>query len=50
MLLTGLMAHELPVRSLTDTFTKVIILATLTTLVPYAFAAAAQLMQMFNDQ
>jgi basic amino acid/polyamine antiporter, APA family len=35
--------------SLTDTFTKIIILATLTTLVPYAFAAAAQLMLMFRE-
>jgi len=36
--------------SLTDTFTKIIILATLTTLVPYAFAAAGQLMLMFTDR
>jgi basic amino acid/polyamine antiporter, APA family len=35
--------------SLTDTFTKIIILATITTLVPYAFAAAAQLMLMFQE-
>jgi APA family basic amino acid/polyamine antiporter len=35
--------------SLTDTFTKIIILATITTLVPYAFAAAAQLMLMFRE-
>ena len=49
VLLTGLMAMNYQ-SSLTDTFTKVIILATLTTLVPYAFAAAAQLMQMFNDR
>jgi APA family basic amino acid/polyamine antiporter len=35
--------------SLTNTFTKIIILATLTTLVPYAFAAAAQLMLMFRE-
>jgi basic amino acid/polyamine antiporter, APA family len=35
--------------SLTSTFTKIIILATLTTLVPYAFAAAAQLMLMFRE-
>jgi APA family basic amino acid/polyamine antiporter len=35
--------------SLADTFTKVIILATLTTLVPYAFTAAAQLMLMFRE-
>ena len=35
--------------SLTDTFTKIIILATITTLVPYAFAAAAQLMLMFKE-
>jgi APA family basic amino acid/polyamine antiporter len=35
--------------SLTDTFTKIIILATITTLVPYAFAAAAQLVLMFRE-
>jgi basic amino acid/polyamine antiporter, APA family len=35
--------------SLTDTFTKIIILATITTLVPYAFAAGAQLMLMFRE-
>ncbi len=35
--------------SLTSTFTKIIILATITTLVPYAFAAAAQLMLMFRE-
>jgi basic amino acid/polyamine antiporter, APA family len=35
--------------SLPDTFTKVIILATLTMLVPYAFTAAAQLMLMFRE-
>jgi APA family basic amino acid/polyamine antiporter len=35
--------------SLTGTFTKIIILATITTLVPYAFAAAAQLMLMFKE-
>jgi APA family basic amino acid/polyamine antiporter len=35
--------------SLTDTFTKIIILATITTLVPYAFAAAAQLMLMVRE-
>jgi APA family basic amino acid/polyamine antiporter len=35
--------------SLTDTFTKIIILATITTLVPYAFSAAAQLMLMFKE-
>lgn len=35
--------------SLTDTFTKIIILATITTLVPYAFAAGAQLVLMFRE-
>jgi basic amino acid/polyamine antiporter, APA family len=35
--------------SLTSTFTKIIILATITTLVPYAFAAAAQLVLMFRE-
>jgi basic amino acid/polyamine antiporter, APA family len=35
--------------SLTATFTRIIILATITTLVPYAFAAAAQLMLMFRE-
>ena len=49
VLLTALMAMNYQ-SSLTDTFTKVIILATLTTLVPYAFAAAAQLMLMFTDR
>ena len=48
MLLTALMAMNYQ-ASLTDTFTKIIILATLTTLVPYAFAAAAQLMLMFRE-
>jgi len=48
VLLTGLMAMNYQ-SSLTDTFTKIIILATLTTLVPYAFAAAAQLMLMFRE-
>jgi APA family basic amino acid/polyamine antiporter len=49
VLLTGLMGMNYQ-SSLTDTFTKIIILATLTTLVPYAFAAAAQLMLMFSDR
>jgi APA family basic amino acid/polyamine antiporter len=35
--------------SLTTTFTKIVILATITTLVPYAFAAAAQLVLMFRE-
>jgi basic amino acid/polyamine antiporter, APA family len=48
VLLTALMAMNYQ-SSLVDTFTKVIILATLTTLVPYAFAAAAQLMLMFRE-
>jgi len=48
VLLTALMAMNYQ-SSLTDTFTKIIILATLTTLVPYAFAAAAQLMLMFRE-
>jgi basic amino acid/polyamine antiporter, APA family len=48
VLLTALMAMNYQ-ASLTDTFTKIIILATLTTLVPYAFAAAAQLMLMFRE-
>jgi APA family basic amino acid/polyamine antiporter len=49
VLLSGLMAMNYQ-SSLTDTFTKIIILATLTTLVPYAFAAAGQLMLMFTDR
>jgi APA family basic amino acid/polyamine antiporter len=49
VLLTALMGMNYQ-SSLTDTFTKIIILATLTTLVPYAFAAAAQLMLMFSDR
>ncbi len=49
VLLSGLMAMNYQ-SSLTDTFTKIIILATLTTLVPYAFSAAAQLMLMFTDR
>ena len=36
--------------SLVDQFTQVILLATLTTLVPYAFSAAAQLMLLFQDR
>jgi APA family basic amino acid/polyamine antiporter len=48
LLLTALMGMNYQ-SSLVDTFTKVIILATLTTLVPYAFAAAAQLMLMFRE-
>jgi basic amino acid/polyamine antiporter, APA family len=48
VLLTALMAMNYQ-SSLVDTFTKVIILATLTTLVPYAFASAAQLMLMFRE-
>jgi basic amino acid/polyamine antiporter, APA family len=49
VLLSGLMAMNYQ-SSLTDTFTKIVILATLTTLVPYAFAAAGQLMLMFTDR
>ena len=48
LLLTALMAMNYQ-SSLVDTFTKVIILATLTTLVPYAFASAAQLVLMFRE-
>jgi basic amino acid/polyamine antiporter, APA family len=48
LLLTALMAMNYQ-SNLVDTFTKVIILATLTTLVPYAFASAAQLMLMFRE-
>ena len=48
VLLTALMGMNYQ-ASLTDTFTKIIILATITTLVPYAFAAAAQLMLMFKE-
>jgi APA family basic amino acid/polyamine antiporter len=47
-LLTVLMGMNYQ-SSLTDTFTKIIILATITTLVPYAFAAGAQLMLMFRE-
>lgn len=48
VLLTALMGMNYQ-SSLTSTFTKIIILATITTLVPYAFAAAAQLMLMFRE-
>jgi APA family basic amino acid/polyamine antiporter len=36
--------------SLVDQFNQVILLATLTTLVPYAFSAAAQLQMLFQDR
>jgi basic amino acid/polyamine antiporter, APA family len=49
VLLSALMGMNYQ-SSLADTFTKIIILATLTTLVPYAFAAASQLMLMFSDR
>jgi len=48
-LITGLMFLNYN-ASLVNQFYNVILLATLTTLVPYAFAAAAQLYMMFTDK
>jgi len=48
-LVTGLMLMNYT-KSLVDQFTFVILLATLTTLVPYAYSAAAQLMLLVTDR
>jgi APA family basic amino acid/polyamine antiporter len=47
--LTGLMFMNYT-KSLVDQFTFMILLATLTTLIPYAFSAAAELMLMVTDR
>jgi APA family basic amino acid/polyamine antiporter len=49
VLLTGLMFTYYN-SSLVDVFTQVILLATLTTLVPYAYSAAAELYMFFSDR
>jgi basic amino acid/polyamine antiporter, APA family len=49
VLVTVLMAMNYT-KSLVDQFTFVILLATLTTLVPYAYSAAAELMLMVTDR
>jgi APA family basic amino acid/polyamine antiporter len=49
VLITGLMLFNSS-SSLVDQFTFVILLATLTTLVPYAFSAGAQLMLFVRDR
>jgi APA family basic amino acid/polyamine antiporter len=49
VLVTVLMAMNFT-KSLVDQFTFVILLATLTTLVPYAYSAAAELMLMVTDR
>ena len=49
VLLTGLMFANYN-ASLVDVFTQVILLATLTTLVPYTFSAAAELHMFFSDR
>jgi APA family basic amino acid/polyamine antiporter len=49
VLLTGLMAMNYN-TSLVDQFTFVILLATLTTLIPYAYSAAAQVMLFITDR
>jgi APA family basic amino acid/polyamine antiporter len=49
LLVTGLMAMNYT-KSLVDQFTFVILLATLTTLVPYAYSAAAEVMLMITDR
>jgi APA family basic amino acid/polyamine antiporter len=48
VLLSALMGMNYQ-SSLSDMFVKIIVLATITTLVPYAFSAGAQLMLMFKD-
>jgi len=48
VLLSALMSMNYQ-SSLSDMFVKIIVLATITTLVPYAFSAGAQLMLMFRD-
>jgi len=49
VLVTLLMAMNYT-KSLVDQFTFIILLATLTTLVPYAYSAAAQLMLLATDR
>lgn len=49
VLMTGLMFANYN-ASLVDVFTQVILLATLTTLVPYTFSAAAELHMFFSDR
>jgi basic amino acid/polyamine antiporter, APA family len=49
VLLSGLMLMNYN-SSLVDQFNQVLLLATLTTLVPYAFSAAAQLQMLFQDR
>jgi APA family basic amino acid/polyamine antiporter len=49
MLITGLMLFNYS-KGLVDQFTFIIYLATLTTLIPYAFSAAAQVYLMFTDR
>ena len=49
ILVTGLMLMNYT-KGLVDAFTFVILLATLTTLVPYAFSAAAQVFLYFTDK
>lgn len=49
LLVTGLMAMNYT-SSLVDQFTEILLLATLTTLVPYAFAAAAQVYLYFTER
>ena len=49
LLLSGLMLMNYN-SSLVDQFNQVLLLATLTTLVPYAFSAAAQLQMLFQDR
>jgi APA family basic amino acid/polyamine antiporter len=49
VLVTVLMAMNYT-KSLVDQFTFVILLATLTTLVPYAYSAAAEVMLMITDR
>jgi basic amino acid/polyamine antiporter, APA family len=49
LLVTGLIAMNYT-KTLLDQFTFIILLATLTTLVPYAYSAAAQLMLLATDR
>jgi APA family basic amino acid/polyamine antiporter len=48
LLVTGLVFMNYN-ASLVDQFTQVLLLATLTTLVPYAYSAAAQVVMLFRD-
>ena len=51
MLITGLLLLNLQTSgTLVDTFTDIIIIATLTALIPYAYAAAAQIYLFFADR